>query len=874
MKLNQLLVFLLLLLSTSQLKAQLVINSSVTQTTCNNNNGAVSINVTGGVAPYLYEWRIGDEYGQIFSTAPSVSGLSNGLYSIKVTDATNAYRSDSIVINNGIYGYVLTTSDAVCPNQNGVVEAFAQGGAAPYSYLWSNGSTAKTVNNLAGGTVIQVEIKDANGCSAYAFNDNTSTASTTIFETTVGSTSTIISNYTSTPEECPLNNGIATLAASGGVAPYTYYWNTTPVKNTATITGLTNGYYTAIITDAVGCKQTTGVYINKNAGALNATAIKTNDYCSKKQGAANLTITGGVPPYVVHWPDGSSALSRTGLEYGFYNVTVTDQNNCVFNLQVFIDDISPVYSWVSITETDCDNVSGKVQAHAGGGNAPYTYQWNNASVNASINGLPMGYYNVLVKDADGCKSNAWAFVPIKNSCYAEISGKIYQDNNGNCIQEAGEFPILNQWVNLRAASTTNYLFDYYSQTNYAGEYSLRYVLPDQYTVTNNEYLGARTAACPATGKYNLAISTSGVDYLNKDFAMVPGFLFEDVSLYSNYCSMFSPPRPGFDYSYSIPFKNNGTLPSDGFLEVVYGNLETFVSSSPAADFYDPATKTVRFNYSNLMLGEIRDITLTFNLPPTTLLGSTYNHTVTANIGDIDPTPENNEYSFPFTVVGSYDPNDLRVTPAGVITEEDDVLTYFIRFQNTGTYPAELVVIKDVIDQNLDVTTITDIYASHGYAFRVHENKTAEFAFENIHLPDSARDESGSHGFVSFKIRKKSNLELGTEIKNTAKIYFDYNDPIITNTTVNTVGITTGTIASMNTSAGIVYPNPAKDYTAFRFDVFISSIQLLTVSGTEVLNQKVNDQKEFGIQFNLSKGMYLYKAFSTDGTAYVGKLIIE
>lgn len=878
MKLTQLAFFLLFFLSTSYLKAQLTVTKSVTQNTCNNNDGAVSISVTGGIAPYLYEWRAVDKYGLIFSTASSVSNLSSGLYSIKVTDSNNKYAVDSIVVNNGLYAYVLAKSAAICPNQNGVVEAYVQGGVAPYTFNWSNGSTTKVVSNLAGGTVIQVEIKDANGCSAYNYyNTNiqgTLIAPTTIFETTVGSTSTIVSNYASTPEECPLNNGSATLIASGGVAPYSYFWNTTPVKNTATITGLTTGYYTAIITDALGCKQTAGVYVDKNAGALNVSANKINDYCSKMQGTTDLNITGGVPPYVVQWPDGSSALSRTGLGYGFYNVTVSDQNNCVYNLQVFIDDVSPVYAWVSATETNCGNMNGTAQVHAVGGNAPYTYKWNNASVNSSISGLSMGYYGVLVKDADGCKSDAWAFVPIKSSCYATISGKVFQDDNGNCLQEAGEFPILNQWVNLSASSATNSLFDYYGVTNYAGQYSMRYVLPDQYTVKNNDLIPARTAACPIAGNYNLAIPTSGVNYLNKDFAMVPSLLFEDVSLYTNYCNMFSPPRPGFNYSYSIPFKNNGTLPSDGFIEVVYSNLETFVTSSPAADFYDPTTKKLRFNYSNLMLGEIADIKLTFNLPPTTLLGSTYNHTVKADIGSIDPTPQNNSYSFPFTVVGSYDPNDLRVTPEGIITEEDEVLTYSIRFQNTGTYPAELVIIKDILDKNLDITTITDVNASHAFKLRILENKIAEFAFENINLPDSVRDEAGSHGFVSFKIRKKTSLTLGTEIKNTAYIYFDYNDPIITNTTVNTMGIVTGTISKQTTHAGIVYPNPAKDYTTFRFDVPISFIQLITVGGTEVLNREIDDQKEFGIPLHMSKGMYLYKAFSTDGNTYVGKLIIE
>ena len=861
-----------LLLCAGFLQAQPIITHAITQPTCND-NGSVTISVTGGQAPYAYEWKIGGPGGLVFSTSTSLSNVSPGFYWLTVTDANNEFDVDSVYITNGIHGSISTVKNAVCPQQNGEVQANVSGGTAPYSYSWSTGATTQRVTGLAGGTVIQAEIKDANGCYAYTYSNNIPTAPQRIFETTVGKTSAILSNYTTTPEECPLNNGTVSVTASGGVAPYTYIWNTTPVKNTAALSGLTYGSYIVNITDAIGCEQTAYVYVDKNAGALNAYATKTNDYCSKKQGTANLTITGGVAPYTVSWPDGSSALTRTDLEYGFYTVRITDQNLCVFNLQIFIDDLSPVYSYATATETGCDNASGAASVQASGGTAPYTYQWNTGAATAAITALPMAYYSVQVKDANGCKSTAWAFVNIKSSCYAQVSGKIFQDDNGNCVQDFGDYPILNQFPTMRAATPSNYLFDNYSITNTGGTYAMRYVLPDQYTVNYQGDQPARKATCPASGKYNLNITTSGINYLNKDFAMKPESLFEDAALVYSFCNIYTPPRPGFNYSYSIPFKNIGTVLSDGYIEVVYGNLETFVASYPAPDFYDPATKTLRFNYANLMLGEVRNIVLTYNLPPATLLGSTYNHTVTANIGGTDPTPENNQYSYPFVVVGSYDPNDLRVTPEGFITETDKELVYSIRFQNTGTYPAELVVVKDVIDQNLDIHSITDITASHAYKFRVLENRTVEFAFENINLADVKRNEPDSHGYVNFKIRKKANLEIGTEIRNTANIYFDYNDPIITNTTVNTMGIATG-ITEGSKPTGLVYPNPAKDHTTFRFECGISNLQLLTVTGAEVYNQRVSDQQTIDVTLTLTKGMYIYKATAADGNTYSGKLVIE
>jgi len=869
MNLKNVLLSLLLLFSVNYLMAQPIITKSVTQPICNNSDGTASVSVTGGLAPYIYEWRMAYGNNPVFSNSASVSDLSPGYYIIRVTDSNNDYAEDSVNIGNGIHAYAYTVTNALCPQNNGTVEAIASGGVAPYSYLWSNGQTTQTATNLAGGSVIQVEIKDANGCIAFDYNGSS------VFETTVGVTSPINVTYSATPEECPLNNGNITLHATGGKLPYSYYWNTIPAQNTASITGLVNGLYNGTVMDADGCKTIVNVYVNKNSGALDATATKTNDNCSKQQGTAEINITGGVAPYTVKWPDGSSVLSRTDLGYGFYNVSITDQNNCEFILTIFIDDLSPVNAWVSTTETDCDNISGSAFVNVSGGTAPYTYDWNTGASGTSLSTLGVGYYSILVKDVNGCKATDWAYVNIKSSCYATISGKIFQDNNANCVQDAGEYSIMNQWPALNATAASYSLYDHFSQTNFAGQYSMRYVLPDQYTVNYQDNALTRTAVCPAAGKYNLNIPVSGVNYPDKDFAMVPASLYEDVAILPYYGCLISAPRPGFDYSYYFGYSNIGTLPSDGFIEVVYGDLETFVSASPAADFYDPGTKTLRFNYSTLMLGEVRGIFLTFNLPRTTLLGSTYSHAITADIGSTDPTPENNVFDRNFTVVGSFDPNDLTVTPQGNITEQDKTLTYSIRFQNTGTYPAELVVIKDTIDANLDITSIGNLVASHNYTYRVLENRIVEFAFENINLPDNERNEPGSHGFINFTIRKNKNLAVGTQIKNIAGIYFDYNDPIVTNTTINTMAETTlGNISQTATNTGNVYPNPAKDLTTFVFEKEISNVQLLSVSGSTVLNQPVSNRKEFNLQLNLTKGMYFYKAVSSDGIIYSGKLVIE
>ncbi len=142
------------------------------------------------------------------------------------------------------------------------------------------------------------------------------------------------------------------------------------------------------------------------------------------------------------------------------------------------------------------------------------------------------------------------------------------------------------------------------------------------------------------------------------------------------------------------------------------------------------------------------------------------------------------------VSGSYDPNDKRGFPTGIgednLVSPNGSVDYVIRFQNTGNDTAFVVVIRDTIDQDLDIFSLTSGVSSHDYTFEIHGPRVAEWTFSGIMLPDSTTDEPGSHGFVCFKINQVADLPDHTPLNNTADIYFDYNEPIITNTTSHIV----------------------------------------------------------------------------------------
>ncbi|MBK7966532.1 MAG: hypothetical protein IPK10_15490 [Bacteroidetes bacterium] len=151
------------------------------------------------------------------------------------------------------------------------------------------------------------------------------------------------------------------------------------------------------------------------------------------------------------------------------------------------------------------------------------------------------------------------------------------------------------------------------------------------------------------------------------------------------------------------------------------------------------------------------------------------------------TINNNLLTQCFIIVGSIDPNDKTAYPNSTLDQSGDRwITYLIRFQNTGTADAEDIYITDTLSQALDWTTFTLLSYSHQPITEIHSDGLVKFNFPKIHLPDSNTNEPASHGYVQYKIRAKDSLLIGSTIENTANIFFDFNAPVITNTTSNIV----------------------------------------------------------------------------------------
>jgi hypothetical protein len=242
-------------------------------------------------------------------------------------------------------------------------------------------------------------------------------------------------------------------------------------------------------------------------------------------------------------------------------------------------------------------------------------------------------------------------------------------------------------------------------------------------------------------------------------------------------------------------------------------------------------------------------------------------------------------------IGAYDPNDKQAFPLGFgpnnYITPFTTLDYLIRFQNTGTDTAFTVIIRDTIPNELDITSIVPGASSHAYTYFIHgENaQVIDFVFNNIQLPDSNVNEPASNGFVKFKIQQKANNPLGTVIENKAGIYFDFNEPVITNTTHHLlgedfIGSNLVSIKPSKLSAPLlvkVFPNPSGDDVYFEVHSTHSEnyqLELIDALGSQVMVRNLSNHKTTINKGSLPAGVYFYRIWDAQGNSTYGKLIIK
>ena len=495
------------------------------------------------------------------------------------------------------------------------------------------------------------------------------------------------------------------------------------------------------------------------------------------------------------------------------------------------------------------------------------------------NALPGQYYLIMTTNF----SNRAGFIKITEMSTTvgaiNCSGlrlNAFLDLNSNGTQETGEqnFPLgqfhyeVNQNGNAHHITAPNGIYNIYDM-NPANSYNLSYTLNSNYT--------ANYTVTPASYSNVSVVLGSGMQVYN--------FPVRVINNYADLATILVPtqqPRPGFTYTNKIIYANLGTQTvTSGTITfnkdarvTITGNTQTGTVATPTGFTY---------NFTNLLPFEVRMMTVTMQVPtiPTVSLGNLLINSVAITPLTGDVVPANNAASVSQIVVGSYDPNDKMEAHGEQILHSsftsNDYLTYTIRFENTGTASAINVRVNDVLDSKLDETSIKMESASHDYIMdRIGSN--INWKFDNIELPATSMNPSGSKGYIQFKIKPKPGFAVGDIIPNTGSIFFDYNPAIITNT-FQTQFVAALAVDEFENGSFVFYPNPASDFVIVSLKDStnsISTIAVYDVLGKVILQKKATNSitTETVDLTSVNPGIYFIEVQTENNTKVVKKLLVK
>ncbi|WP_439152366.1 DUF7619 domain-containing protein [Winogradskyella sp.] len=358
------------------------------------------------------------------------------------------------------------------------------------------------------------------------------------------------------------------------------------------------------------------------------------------------------------------------------------------------------------------------------------------------------------------------------------------------------------------------------------------------------------------------------------------FPIESIENYTDASVYIIPniPKPGFAYYDRIKFKNNSlTSLVSGSISYTHDDILEIINISSANTTLTENGFT--YNFYDLEPLETREILVKLQVPaiPEVQLGEFSSNTVEIVTTTEDIVSQNNIHTVTNEIVGSYDPNDITENHGTEIIystfSDEDYLTYTIRFENTGTANAINIRIEDILDDQLDETTLRMVDASHDYALE-RVGKNLEWNFYAIQLPPSEGDDSEiGHGYIKFKVKPQPGYQVGDVIPNTAEIYFDFNPAIITNTWTTTFVENLSLNSNSDSEFLNLYPNPTKDRLNISCENIIDSITITTIIGQQVSSLSINNNyTELNIK-ELPSGVYLIKIISEKNSETI-KIIKE
>ncbi len=405
--------------------------------------GVITITAPDAVQPTSFLWDSSTESDQ---TSAEADSLPTGNYQVTIFDAEGCKVIRSYFIDESpeisIDGFVENVS---CNGgSNGSVVTSFTNAVEPIQFAWSDGSVNQDLISAPAGDYT-LSIEDNNGCKKS-------------MDFTLTEPEALMAIPNIVPVACYGDEtGKISTEISGGVAPYSYSWNTG-----STDTEIDNqpaGAYELLVTDANNCELNANFNIEQPTAPLSVSAISTNINCfGEFTGALDITAIGGTLPYSYTWGDEITSEDRNNLAAGVYDLLVTDQNNCITSGSYTLTETDPIEAELLVKKYAGDyNVScfeyhnGEIDLTPTGGTAPYTYLWSTGQSQEDLVNLGAGNYQVMVSDVNNCTQtfNATLIEPVM--LQHEVVDKTYigglniscfglSDGEINCTAQGGVAP--------------------------------------------------------------------------------------------------------------------------------------------------------------------------------------------------------------------------------------------------------------------------------------------------------------------------------------------------------------------------------------------------------------------------------------------------
>lgn len=706
---------------------------------------------------------------------------------------------------------------------------------------------------------------------------------------------------------CIGSNGAVLSTVSGGVAPYTYVWSNG--GTTAMITGLTAGPYSLTVTDNLGATANISCMVsqvNAPSGLDQLLGFAGLEACGQvPDGGFRLhllripgmyTFTTVPPLTYTELPEDEDPAFDYYATYEFlgasqgFPVQLTVTNGCgSSSIPVTVQSIQfPSVNIQSITgscnSADDGSLSGTVTLAPNGfdpnnwsmvatdfpitGNqvTPTPSFFSTGTSSFNLYGLHPGttwdlYLTSVEFDGSQQQPCAYAqpfFIDDLGTDCGTVSGTVHFEVDADCLQDGVEPGVPYQVLRVTPGP-------FYGITDAEGQYDI--ALPFG-TFAMEQMNPDVVQLCPPGGTIPFTASSGpGITIDIADSLGTP----TDIRL-----AMGHPlSRVGLPFDYRFRVRNMGAHTADDVVVTLdHSTIFSFTGATPSAA--SASAGQVQWSVAQLLPFQEIEFWAHMQVPPDPLLlGTTVEATATATTTTFEPYTLNNTQTIWHEIRASSDPNDKQAyTSSGqneavYLLDVDEHIDYEIRFQNTGTDTAFNIVVTDTISDLLDLASLEILGASHAFTPHIATGRVLEFRFNDILLPDSTTDELASHGYIAYRMRPVPGIALGAVIDNAADIFFDFNDPVRTNTASLTVGITTA-VDEQRSATLMLAPVPAED--VLRVSVGQGNIVGLSILGTDGrLVRRAGAATTIDVS-TLAPGAYLLKARLASGEERVARFV--